>query len=320
MGHGCGDMLKASIIIPTYNRSQDLEVAIASVLNQTMHPHEIIVVDDGALNSPPLQGKARQMGIDYIYIKKQPRDRGLTKSRNIGVDRATGDIIFFFDDDVKLFEDFLEKSLERYEQHPEISGMGGGEILNKRPSLSQKIWFIYDVIFCMNGFKKGYFLPSCFSTNLGNPVLKTRFSRVEFLGGAGFSFRKKVFDANRFSETFQGYGLGEDKDFSYKVSQTHILFANPDARLYHFESPIMRYEKYNKAKAKVLSKYRFLTSCNVKGHFSGFWFCYAMTGYLIKRILLMLVSYDPSEVMRVKGILAGMIEILKSRQRLHHNP
>ncbi|MBA3010518.1 MAG: glycosyltransferase [Proteobacteria bacterium] len=313
-------MLKPSIIIPTYNRPRDLEVAIASVLNQTLRPHEIIIVDDGALTDPPLQKKTLHMGIDYIYIRKNPKDRGLTKSRNIGVDRASGDIIFFLDDDVKLFGDFLENSIKEYEQHPDISGMGGGEIFNKKPSLSQKIWFLYDVLFCMTGFKKGYFLRSCFSTNLGNPVLKTKFSRVEFLGGASFSFRKKVFQTTRFSETFQGYGLGEDKDFSYKVSQTHILFANPGARLYHFESPVMRYEKYNKAKSKILSKYAFLTSCNVKGKFSGFWFCYAMAGYLLKRSFLMFLSYDRSEVMRVKGILAGMIEILKSRQRLRHNP
>jgi GT2 family glycosyltransferase len=276
------------------------------------------VVDDGDLKDPPLMGAARKRGIGYTYIKKKPEDRGLTRSRNLGVKHASGDIIFFFDDDVKLLDDFLKKSLACYETHPGIQGMGAGEILNKIPSLSQKIWFIYDLIFCMTGFKKGYFLPSCFSTNFGNPVLKTRFSRVEFLGGAGFSFRKTVFDTALFSEDFTGYGLGEDKDFSYRISKTNPLFAFPEARLHHFESPTMRYQKFHKAKAKVISKYRFLTTCNVRGKFKGGWFCYAMAGYLLKRIIFMLLSYDPSEVERVKGILSGLAVIFHHHKTQGH--
>lgn len=313
-------MYKASIIIPTYNRPGDLAVTILSIINQSVKPLEIIVLDDGDLETVPLHNTALKAGIDFIYVKKYPEERGLTRSRNIGIEKASGDIIFFFDDDVKLFEDFLENSLAQYAKHPEISGMGGGEVIQNRPSFFQKIEFLYDVFFCINGFKKGYFLPSGFSTNIGNPVLNTKFEKVEFLGGAAFSFRKKVFDSLRFSEKFQGYGLGEDKEFSYRASLNHILVTNPAARLYHFESPLMRYQKYDKARAKVLAKYAFLTSCNVKNKFKGFWFSYAVTGYLLKRIFFMLLLYDRSEVERVKGILAGINQIITfSSGGLHEN-
>jgi glycosyltransferase involved in cell wall biosynthesis len=308
------DLPKASIIIATYNRPQELTVAIASILDQTVHPHEIIVVDDGALTDPPLQAEAKRKGIRYIYIRKSPENRGLTRSRNVGIEAATGDILFFLDDDIQLFSDFLENSLACYHKHPHIDGMGGGEILNKKPSIAQKLWFAYGVVFCMTGFKKGYFLPSAFSTNLGNPNLKTRFGPVEFLGGASFSFRRHVFETARFSEEFAGYGLGEDKEFSYRVSCTHTLYANPAAKLYHFESPVMRYQKYDRAKATVLSKHHFLTDCNVKNRFKGFWFCHAMTGYLLKRVILMLISFDKGEVDRVSGTLSGIFTILKKRQ------
>lgn len=307
------DLPKASIIIATYNRPRELTVAIGSILDQTVKPHEIIVVDDGALSDPPLRTAALRKGIRYIHIQKSPENRGLTKSRNIGIDAADGDILFFLDDDVKLFNDFLEISLACYAQYPDISGMGGGEVFNKKPGLSQKLWFCHEVLFCMTGFKKGYFLPSAFSTNLGNPNLKTRFGPVEFLGGASFSFRRHVFKTARFSEDFAGYGLGEDKEFSYRISRTHTLYANPAAKLYHFESPVMRYQKYQKARAKILSKHHFLTACNVKNTFKPFWFCYAVTGYLLKRIIIMLLSFDKSEVDRVKGALAGIFTILKSR-------
>ncbi|MCG8619076.1 MAG: glycosyltransferase, partial [Desulfobacterales bacterium] len=274
----------------------------------------IIIVDDGNLVDPPLRSRAMRAGIRYIYLKKPPGQQGLTRSRNLGVNHATSDLIFFLDDDVALFPDFMERSIAIYQALPQVSGMGGGEVLTKKNSPLAKLWFFYDVMFCMTGFKKGYFLPSCFSTNMGNPVLKTRLAPVEFLGGASFSFRRNVFQSYRFSEEFQGYGLGEDKDFSYRVSQNHILVSTPDARLHHYESPVMRYQKYQKAKAKVMSKYGFLTRCNVKKRFSGFWFCYAMAGYLLKRSLIMAVSFDTSEVQRVRGILAGFKEILALRK------
>ncbi len=313
----CPDLPKASIIIATYNRPKELAVAIGSILDQTVKPLEIIVVDDGALPDPPLQSEALKKGIRYTYIRKSPDNRGLTRSRNIGIDAACGDILFFLDDDIQLFTDFLETSLTCYHNHPHIDGMGGGERLNKKPSISQKLWFCYEILFCMTGFKKGYFLPSAFSTNLGNPNLKTRFGPVEFLGGASFSFRRHVFETARFSEEFAGYGLGEDKEFSYRISNTHSLYANPDAKLYHFESPAMRYQKYDKAKAKILSKYYFLTRVNVRNRFKGFWFCYAMTGFLLKRMIIMLISFDRSEVDRVMGTLAGFALILKKKQAPH---
>lgn len=309
-------MLTASIIIPTYNRPRDLGVAVRSIVRQTVPPLEILVLDDGDLGDLPFRREAAAQGIRYIHIKKKPEERGLTRSRNIGIERAAGDVLFFFDDDVKLFPDFLEKSLELFRKFPEISGMGGGEVLEKPASAFQKIEFLYDLCFCITGLKKGYFLPSSFSTNIGNPVLKTKFAVVEFLGGAAFSFRKEVFRSLRFSEQFQGYGLGEDKEFTYRASPDHILVTNPAARVYHFESPVMRYKKYEKGRAKVLSKYLFLTSCNVKNRFNGFCFCYALAGYLFKRVMIMLVTYDKGEVEHVKGIISGMREILDKRKEV----
>lgn len=305
----------ASIIIPTYNRPGDLETTVASILRQTVSPREIIVVDDGDLGEPPLRSRALRQGVHYLYIKKPRGMRGLTRSRNLGVEKASGDIIFFFDDDVELFDDFLENALAVYEKFPRVSGIGGGEVFNQPDTMSARLWFIYDVLFCMNGFKKGFFLPSCFSTNMGTPVLKTRFSRVEFLGGASFSFRRDVFDKYRFSEEFDGYGLGEDKEFSYRVSRDHLLVSTPQAKLYHYESPVMRYQKFQKARAKIISKYVFLTQCNVKGRFKGFWFCYAMAGYLLKRTIIMLLSFDRGEVDRVRGILSGFREILTMHRK-----
>ena len=62
---------KISIIIPTYNRPNDLNKCLQSVLEQTVIPNEIVIVDDGRLEELPLANEIKGKGIDCIYIKKR---------------------------------------------------------------------------------------------------------------------------------------------------------------------------------------------------------------------------------------------------------
>ncbi|MEA2060760.1 MAG: glycosyltransferase family A protein, partial [Thermodesulfobacteriota bacterium] len=148
-----------SIIIPTYNRPADLNRCLVSILNQTVPPLEVMVIDDGNLADPPLMDAVLRRGIEYLYHKKEASERGLTKSRNWGVKKAKGDIILFLDDDVELLPDYIEILLKVYKNYPEVAGAGG---YNQKSKPLKKIWLLYDIAFCLAGFKEGYFLPSGF--------------------------------------------------------------------------------------------------------------------------------------------------------------
>lgn len=94
---------KVSIIIPTYKRSEFLERAIESVLNQTYKNIEVIIVDDNEPNSEyrTLTGKTMlQYGKDnkVRYIKNK-KNLGGALARNEGIFNSTGDYITFLDDD-----------------------------------------------------------------------------------------------------------------------------------------------------------------------------------------------------------------------------
>ena len=99
---------KTSVIIPTYNRPEDLKNCIRSILNQSVKPDEVIVIDDGNLPEFPLLKECKDTGIHCIFHKKNIP--GLTASRNAGVKLSTGDIIFFLDDDVELLSGYIKKS------------------------------------------------------------------------------------------------------------------------------------------------------------------------------------------------------------------
>ncbi|MBX3001084.1 MAG: glycosyltransferase family 2 protein [Caldilineaceae bacterium] len=94
-----------SVIIPVYNSERFLAEAIQSVLNQTLPPDEIIVVDDGSTDGSAaivagLAGTS-PLPIRYVYQENQ----GPAAARNHGIQMAHGDFLAFLDaDDVWLPE------------------------------------------------------------------------------------------------------------------------------------------------------------------------------------------------------------------------
>lgn len=99
-------MPKISIIVPVFNVKQYLHRCIDSILAQTFTDFELLLIDDGSKDS---SGK-----ICDEYAEKDSRIRvfhkengGVSSARNLGIDKAIGDWIFFSDADDELFLDGL---------------------------------------------------------------------------------------------------------------------------------------------------------------------------------------------------------------------
>ena len=94
-----------TVYIPTYNRKFLLERAILSVLNQTYHNIEVIVVDDGSIDGTRelLVEMAKKDNRLHYYFKEN--NSGACKSRNIAIANANGFFITGLDDD-----DYFEKN------------------------------------------------------------------------------------------------------------------------------------------------------------------------------------------------------------------
>ena len=63
----------------------------------------------------------------------------------------------------------------------------------------------------------------------------------------------------------------------------------------------------------ILGKYRFFKDNIKKGWWNWIFFYYALAGYILKRIIIMMFSSDMTEVYRVKGILAAFKDILSGK-------
>jgi GT2 family glycosyltransferase len=311
-------MFKISIIIPTYNRPEELKNCIYSLLMQTVKPDELIIVDDGNLPELPIGKECKESGIEYIYYKKDTP--GLTESRNIGIKLASGDIIFFFDDDTVMSPDYLEKILQVYtNDQKKLTGGVAGIITNTKPlTFKQRFKRTFQILFLLSGFDEGKVLPSGFTTNFDSrgTLLKKR-KEVDFLPGCAMSFRKEIFKEFFFdSERYLNYGLGEDKDFTYQVSKKYKLVINPEAKLMHLESPKMRMDEFKESKMFLMDRYLFFQRHVKKGWWSWLFFYYAVFGHIVISTMSFMISPRKNEKAKLLGILNALQNIVQGNIRV----
>ncbi len=188
--------LKYSIIIPIYNRPEELEELLQSILNQSVQlTIEVVVVEDGsAISSKPIV-EVYQSKLNLQYYFKE--NSGPGDSRNYGMQKATGDYFIIIDSDCVLPENYL-KGVDASLQNNYTDAFGGADAAHPNFSIIQK---------AIN-----YSMTSLFTTGgiRGSKNLKSKFQLRSFnMGLSKEAFTKtKGFSKQRF---------GEDIDLSFRL-------------------------------------------------------------------------------------------------------
>lgn len=97
-------MESISVLIPVYNSEKYVSKAIESVLNQTVKPEEIIVIDDGSDDASA--EKVKDYFPDVKLIGQE--NLGISGARNTAIKHANGDVIAFLDSDDYWPKDHIE--------------------------------------------------------------------------------------------------------------------------------------------------------------------------------------------------------------------
>ena len=100
-------MMNISVVIPTYNRIELLKRSIDSVINQTIKPSEVIIVDDGSNDGTEAMVKNKYDSLKLITQK----NKGASAARNSGIKASSGEWICFLDSDDEWKNDKLEKQI-----------------------------------------------------------------------------------------------------------------------------------------------------------------------------------------------------------------
>ncbi len=200
--------MNVSIVIPTFNSENTLKECLESFKNQTYPPHEIIIVDRKSADSTAEITKSFDNAQLLICEKSGPGP-----ARNLGVEKATGDLIFFSDSDCVADNEVLEHHLKVYESRNDIDGVMGS-IHNGNPK--NKI----------SEFVQREIMASQWLRSL-RPDGTVKYFHT---GTYNFSIHRNVFLKWKFKEDPL---LSEDTELSIRVSNELKIIFEPRARVFH---------------------------------------------------------------------------------------
>lgn len=212
--------MKYSLIIPVYNRPDELEELLESLTRQTVADFEVIVVEDGSqvASADVVAHYASTLPVHY-YAKE---NEGPGQTRNYGARRATGDYLIVLDSDCVLPPGYLQAVDDELQREPADAFGGPDRAHDSFTPVQKAISYSMTSFFTTGGIRGGRkqmdkrFYPRSF--NMG--IRRTLYNK---LGG------------------FSKMRFGEDIDFSiriYKSGARCRLF--PEAWVWHKRRTDMR--------------------------------------------------------------------------------
>jgi glycosyltransferase involved in cell wall biosynthesis len=224
--------LKYSIIVPVYNRPDEVDELLESLIQQAFKDFEVIIVEDGSIK-PCTDGCDKYASIlDLQYYAKE--NSGPGQSRNYGVERAHGEYVIILDSDVVLPNGYLQAVDNGINQHPSpnthhpIIAFGGPDAahpsftpVQKAISYSMTSFFTTGGIRGGGGSTSGRLLPK------GRKKALDKFYPRSFNMG----IRRDVYlQLGGFSKM----RFGEDIDFSYRIVEAgYMPRLIPEAWVWH---------------------------------------------------------------------------------------
>lgn len=145
--------MNVSVIITTFNRPLSLKRAVASVLNQTVLPAEIIIVNDG----DELKIEEPYLLHPLIKVVQNERNYGANFSRNRGAALSRGDILMFLDDDDDWLPFKISNQVSVFEKDSELGLVySNRNVVNEDRQLIRRI----------TAYKSGMLYPEILFTNI----------------------------------------------------------------------------------------------------------------------------------------------------------
>lgn len=205
-----------SVIIPTRNRSGDLEKVLPSYLSQG-HVLEIIVVDDSTQEGHRKKNQGLLQADSRLVLIQDGPPMGLPAARNKGIRRAKGPFIFFGEDDLELAPDHLSRLLHHLKERGAaiIEGRkiwkepdeSNEEALKRAEDFKGPLW---------DPFYLEFFSARCLPKDTPTPLLLSHFLA-----------KREVFESVLFEEDYEGFRRGfpwhEETDFLMRAAEAGFL-------------------------------------------------------------------------------------------------
>lgn len=244
--------LKITAAVPCYNAEKYIDRCIESLLNQTVKPIEIIVINDGSTDLSEKKIKR----FKQVKLLNHKGNLGLAEARNTAIKNSSGDIIVFIDSDAKAHPYFIENILNCYTDE-NVVGVGGEAI--------EGIITIFDSWRHYHAYQ-------------GQKEKVTK--KVDMIAGVASSYRRNIFEKiGFFNPEFKTNS--EDMEFGLRLKKEGFsLIYNPDALVDH-----MRVDNFSSLTRMIFNwyYYGFIARKKVYGE-AAFWYIYVITKHAARNV------------------------------------
>ncbi|TNJ34029.1 glycosyltransferase family 2 protein [Prosthecochloris vibrioformis] len=241
--------LGASIIVPVYNRSIEVDFVLAGLVHQTYPKHlmEVVIADDGSKEDIFKVYKKYEKYFSVKYCRQDDQGYRLAEARNMGVRCASHDSIIILDSDAIPNEELVEKYMQFFHVNRNIAMFGLRHYVTVEQLRPED--FVRD----KNLIRKAKKIKSenNVTANIGDAGYSTdwRCEHIEksnqakdeklpyrFFVGANCAFTREGFNRiGGYCEEFRAWGF-EDQEFGYRLCREGVYFiALNDNYVYHQE-------------------------------------------------------------------------------------
>lgn len=186
--------MKYSIIVPVFNRPDEVDELLESLTKQSLRDFEVIIVEDGSTRACRKECESYRGTLDIHYYNKE--NSGPGQSRNYGAERAKGEYLIVLDSDVVLPEGYLQAVDDELNREP-ADAFGGPDCAHPSFTDTQKaISYSMTGFFTTGGIRGGKkkldkFYPRSFNMGIRRDVYMRLkgFSNMRFGEDIDFSIR-----------------------------------------------------------------------------------------------------------------------------------
>jgi len=186
--------MQITIIIPVFNRPDEIAELLQSLTLQTDRDFDVIIVEDGSTTGCKsiIENYRENLHLSYFYIE----NAGPGQARNFGAKHAQGEYLIFFDSDCIIPENYIASFRKEMHENPVDSFGGPDKALDSFTSVQKSINYAMTSFFTTGGIRGGKrkldkFYPRSFNMGIKKNVYESLngFSKMRFGEDIDFSIR-----------------------------------------------------------------------------------------------------------------------------------
>jgi GT2 family glycosyltransferase len=301
-----------AVVVCTRHRPELLQGFLDSLALQEPMPEQLIIADssgdDRSAQVLQLHPARDRLARCITYLRVDQRLAGLTRQRNVALSTVRADLLASFDDDIVLRPGCLAALERPMRDQPALAGVGAS-IDNCAAGLSLR-WRLRRLLLVVPSLAPGRYFRSGVSTPWRYLEPARDLVPGDWLPGGAVIWRTAAVRAVGYSEPFDGYGAGEDLEFSLRMGRHGPLVVSREARLLHLQSgggrPNPRRLGYELLRNRIYIRD---VTAGWRGG-SRAWFFYAM---IMETLIEGLDLFRPARTRRTASYLLGVLDCVRER-------